>query len=139
MNRKTLIGAAVSGGVLAFALFVHVYPAFAQHGAAPVHGGATINLQARQGDTPMDTPQAHELYGLSVMAFAHGPDNIDFETYEAQSFEIVRVMAGTMGLEPEGLVDHVQDIPRQIVGIVRDDPSVLDSFEDFRRALQGPP
>jgi hypothetical protein len=35
-------------------------------------------------------------------------------------------------------VEHLKDIPRQMVGIVKDDPKVLDSYEAFTVALMGP-
>jgi hypothetical protein len=36
-------------------------------------------------------------------------------------------------------VDHLKHIPREVVGIVKDDPKVLDNFETFLVALRGPP
>ena len=43
-----------------------------------------------------------------------------------------------MGASPEGMVDHLKDIPQQMVGIVKDDPKVLDSYDNFIVALMGP-
>jgi hypothetical protein len=37
------------------------------------------------------------------------------------------------------MLDHLKDIPRQIVGIVKDDPSVLESPDKFWIAMAGPP
>jgi hypothetical protein len=52
---------------------------------------------------------------------------------------IFRALAASLGGQPEALVDHLQDIPRELVGIAKADPSVLDSFETLLVALRGPP
>ena len=36
------------------------------------------------------------------------------------------------------MVDHLKDIPGQMVGIAKDDPKVLDSYDNFVVALMGP-
>ena len=43
-----------------------------------------------------------------------------------------------MGDGPEHMQDHLKLIPRQIVGIVKDAPKVLDSYDNFVMALMGP-
>ncbi len=43
-----------------------------------------------------------------------------------------------MGMSPDGMVDHLKDIPRQLVSIVKDDPKVLASYDNFTVALMGP-
>lgn len=40
--------------------------------------------------------------------------------------------------DPDGMLEHLKDIPRQIVAIVAGDPAVLDSYENFLVALRGP-
>jgi hypothetical protein len=36
------------------------------------------------------------------------------------------------------MIDHLKNIPREMVGIVKQDPQVLDSYENFLVALRGP-
>jgi hypothetical protein len=40
--------------------------------------------------------------------------------------------------DPNLVVGHLRDIPGQIVTIVRDDPKVLDSYDNFVMALMVP-
>jgi hypothetical protein len=46
--------------------------------------------------------------------------------------------ASTAG-DREAWVDHVKDIPGQLVEIIREDPAVVDSCANFSVALVGPP
>jgi hypothetical protein len=43
-----------------------------------------------------------------------------------------------MHMTPEGMVDHLKLIPRQVVQIVKEDPHVLDSYPNFVAATFGP-
>jgi hypothetical protein len=43
-----------------------------------------------------------------------------------------------MHMTPEGMVDHLKLIPRQVVQIVKEDPHVLDSYDNFVAATFGP-
>jgi hypothetical protein len=36
------------------------------------------------------------------------------------------------------MVDHLKNIPREMVMIVKRDPTVLESYESFMVALRGP-
>jgi hypothetical protein len=38
----------------------------------------------------------------------------------------------------QAMVDHLKLVPRQIVGIVKEDPTVLRDFDTFWAALAGP-
>ena len=42
-------------------------------------------------------------------------------------------------LQLEAMQDHLKDIPRQMIGIVKDDPHALDNYDNFAIALLGPP
>ena len=44
-----------------------------------------------------------------------------------------------MGWKAGQMEDHLKDIPRQVVGIVKDDPKVLVSYDKFMLAMMGPP
>jgi hypothetical protein len=37
-----------------------------------------------------------------------------------------------------GMLDHLKLIPRQVVGIVKENPAVLQSYDAFWAALAGP-
>jgi hypothetical protein len=76
-------------------------------------------------------------YEETVATFANGT-NIDIEAYEARSFEIFRQFARANGRSEQGMVDHLKLIPRQVVDIVKADPSVLQSYDAFWAALAGP-
>jgi hypothetical protein len=107
--------------------------------AGPEPEGETITLNAQDGGYPefLQSPQMHAFYALSVEMLRATP--VDVASYEQQSYEIFRALALSLGWNPEGLVDHLKNIPRELVGIVKDDPKVLDSYASFLVALRGPP
>jgi hypothetical protein len=76
-------------------------------------------------------------YEETVKTFAKGAD-IDVDAYEARSFAIFREFARANGMNEEGMIDHLKLIPRQVVGIVKENPSVLNSYDAFWAALAGP-
>lgn len=110
--------------------------AWAQHGQ-PAQGGQTMSLQ---GDTRAwsDNPYMHAFYDLTKVRLGAGAATLDFAAYRDEAYAIFRTFGTSMGMSPEGMVDHLKDIPRQLVGIVKDDPKVLDSYDNFRVALMGP-
>lgn len=115
--------------------------AWAQHGQ-PAQGGHTQGGQTMslQGDTKAwsDNPHMHAFYELTKARLAPGAAALDFAAYRDEAYAIFRTFGVSMGMSPEGMVDHLKDIPRQLVGIVKDDPKVLDSYDNFRVALMGP-
>jgi hypothetical protein len=109
----------------------------AQH-AQPTAPAETITLDA-QGHSPEweQNPHMHEFYTLSVeMLRANATP--DVASYEQKSYEIFRAFARSLGGSPEAMIDHLRNIPREIVGIVKNDPKALDSYESFLVALRGP-
>jgi hypothetical protein len=112
--------------------------AMAQHGqhGAPQQG-QTLSLQ---GDTKAwsDNAHMHAFFDLTKARLGAGAGPLDFERYRDEAYAIFRAFGTSMGMDPEGMVDHLKDIPRQLVGIVKDDPKVLDSYANFRVALMGP-
>ena len=122
----------------------------ALHGALhakPVpHTGA-----ANHADTPQSTtysiaddgsewkrsPHMRAFYDTTVATFAHGTE-IDVDAYEAKSFAIFREFARANGVSEAGMLDHLKLIPRQVVGIVKENPGVLKSYDDFWVAMVGP-
>jgi hypothetical protein len=112
--------------------------AYAQHTSEGTQG-ETITLDA-QGHAPEweQSPQWQEFYALSVAMLRATDKPVDVAGYEQKAYEIFRAFARSIGADPEGMIDHLKAIPREMVGIVRDDPKVLDSYESFLVALRGP-
>ena len=52
--------------------------------------------------------------------------------------EIFRDFGVSIGWKPDAMQDHLKLIPRQVVQIVREDPHVLDSYDNFVAATFGP-
>jgi hypothetical protein len=112
-------------------------PVWAQHGTPPQQQG---EAQSLQGDTSawVNNAYMHQFYDLTVETLGKGASSVDFDAYRDKSYAIFRAFGVSMGGNPDMMVDHLKDIPRQLVGIVKDDPHVLDSYKNFTRALMGP-
>ena len=93
-----------------------------------------------QGDQSAWVNNAHMrmFYDLTREVLGKSAPPLDFTRYRDRSFAIFRAFGTSMGMAPEGMVDHLKDIPGQLVEIVKDDPAVLDSYEIFIEALMGP-
>ena len=113
--------------------------AAAQHGGA-AHEPQRVTLNAQGGDYPewFQNPHMVEFYALSVEMLRAQAGRVDAAAYEARSYAIFRVFAESLGANPDGMVDHLKAIPREMVGIVAADPKVLDSYDNFLVALRGP-
>jgi len=101
-------------------------------------GGETVDLQGG-ADHWKRSSHLHAFYDLTKATFADGADKVDLPAYQEKSYAIFRAFGAANGGDPDAMVDHLKDIPRQLVGIVRDDPKVLESYDSFWVALQGPP
>ena len=114
----------------------------APHGGQ--HGGVAAAGPSRavdmQGDPRafIDNANGRAFYDLTVRTLKPGAAPVDVATYEAEAFAIFRAMGASMGVAPDAMQDHLKAIPRQMIGIVHDDPKVLDSFDNFADALVGP-
>jgi hypothetical protein len=82
-------------------------------------------------------PQMRAYYEETVATFKNGTD-IDVDAYEARAFTIFREFARANGMNEAGIIDHLKLIPRQVVGIVKENPAVLNSYDAFWAALAGP-
>ena len=82
-------------------------------------------------------PQMQAFYDETVATFANGTA-IDVDAYEVRSFAIFREFARANGADEEAMIDHLKLIPRQVVGIVKEDPAVLKDYDSFWAALAGP-
>jgi hypothetical protein len=80
----------------------------------------------------------HAFYDTTVAAFANGPTKVDVTAFEQKSFAIFREFGVAKGVGAQAMQDHLKLIPRQVVGIVKDDPKVLDSYANFVAAVFGP-
>ena len=83
------------------------------------------------------SPHMHAYYEETVATFKNGTD-IDVDAYEARSFAIFREFARANGMNEAAMLDHLKLIPRQVVGIVKENPAVLSSYDAFWAALAGP-
>jgi hypothetical protein len=124
------LAAAAATAVLAAAV-----PAFAQ--APAPDGSVTVHMKDAE-QAGINDPHMHAFYELTRTAFAKGPAKVDVDAYEQKSFAIFRDFAPAMHMSPEGMVDHLKLIPRQVVQIVKEDPKVLDSYRNFVDATFGP-
>jgi hypothetical protein len=129
-----------------FALAAALATAGCVHESAHSSGGAEAAQSTTNDDVHVDiqgagewkkAPQMRAFYDATVATFANGTD-IDVDAYEARSFAIFREFARASGVSEAGMVDHLKLIPRQVVGIVKEDPAVLQSFDAFWAALAGP-
>jgi hypothetical protein len=107
---------------------------------APQHSTAaaeptTVDIQG--ADEWKRAPQMHAYYDETVATFKNGTD-IDVDAYEARSFAIFREVARARGANEAAMLDHLKLIPRQVVGIVKENPAVLNSYDAFWAALAGP-
>jgi hypothetical protein len=135
MTRRLLPGLAAAvalGAALALAA-----PALAQH-PAPPQGGNSANLQGNDEQAWINDPHMHAWFEATRTAFANGPGKVDVDGYEQKSFAIFRDFAPVMHMTPAGMVDHLKLIPRQVVQIVKEDPHVLDNYDNFVAATFGP-
>ena len=100
----------------------------------------TITLDAQGGDYPewFQNPHMVEFYALSVEMLRANAGRVDAAAYEQRAYTIFRAFAESLGADPDGMIDHLKAIPREMVGIVADDPTVLDSYQNFLVALRGP-
>jgi hypothetical protein len=112
-------------------------PAAAQHGASTAAPSSTANLQGDQRAW-MNDPHWRSYYEMTRATFAGGAAKVDVTAFEQRSFGIFREFAIAKGIDPAMMQDHLKLIPRQMVQIVKEDPHVLDSYDNFIAAGFGP-
>ena len=128
---------------VALALTAAAPAAFAQHAppaSAPAPAGKTVSLQGGDDHQKqwIENAHMHAFYDLTKQAFAAGPDKVDVDGYEQKAFAIFRDFGVSMGWGAAAMQDHLKLIPRQVVQIVREDPHVIDSYDNFVAATFGP-
>lgn len=77
-------------------------------------------------------------FAVIAAALALGASRHNPAPAAQRSYAIFSALAGSLGWNPEGLVEHLKNMPRELAGIAEDDPKVLASFETFLVALRGP-
>jgi len=136
VNRQIAASATASALLAVLSL---AGPAAAQHPAPPTGKPAAPTAKMQGDDSVWRTsPYIHAFYDLTVATYRAAPDKVDVDTYEKKSYAIFRDFGVAIGVGPEHMQEHLKLIPRQIVGIVKDDPKVLDSYDNFVLALMGP-
>jgi hypothetical protein len=114
--------------------------ALAQHGPQAPQPSASLDLQgSKEQRSWRENRHMHAFYDLSVAALAKDPANADVAGFEQKAFGLFRAMATEAGGDPDAMQDHLKLIPRQVVQIAKEDPTVLDSYDNFIVALMGPP
>ena len=103
-------------------------------------GEEPVTISMREGDNTLcNTPLWVNFYDLTLAAFTHGAAEVDVSEFEQQVFAWVRSSEEFSDGSAEAFVEHIKDIPRQLLAIIREDPAVLDSCSNFSVALIGPP
>jgi hypothetical protein len=103
----------------------------------PKHDAQPTTVDIQDAGEWKRSPQMRAYYDETVATFANGTE-IDVDAYEARSFAIFREFARAQGMSEAAMIDHLKLIPRQVVGIVKEDPAVLKSYDAFWAALAGP-
>ena len=106
--------------------------------AATPAGSTTKNLQGNDAQSWIADPHMHAFYHTTVAAFAPGPPMVDVDAFEKKSFAIFREFGVSRGVGADAMQDHLKLIPRQVVAIVKEDPTVLDNYGNFVAAVFGP-
>ena len=110
------------------------------HGAGNGENSEAVTFSIRQNDRELCSDQFWvDLYDLTVKEFAVGVDEIALTDYESSVFAHVRTSENFPYGDREAWVDHIKAIPEQLIDIVREDSTVLDSCANFSVALVGPP
>lgn len=150
-KRSATIGDAVRHDIFLSTVTITALLATAgcSHESRHSGGGVTAERSA-PGNEPQSTtvdiqganewkrsPHMRAYYEATVATFANGVD-IDIDAYEARSFAIFREFARANGMNEQGMIDHLKLIPRQVVDIVRENPTVLKDYDTFWAALAGP-
>jgi len=109
----------------------------AQHGSENEDLSSSVSI--RQNDFALcGQPFYDNLYALTVKVFADGASSVMADEYAEQVFALVR-SSEEFAVNADAFVDHIKDIPGQLVDIILEDSEVLASCANFSVALVGPP
>ncbi len=125
--------------VVAISLVISAGANGQQHGSETESSQAPASVSIRQNNIALCGQEFYDnFYALTLSVFAVGAANVSTEEYTRRVFSLVRSSQEFAG-ETEAFVDHIKDIPGQLLQIIREDPAVLDSCANFSVALVGPP
>jgi hypothetical protein len=108
------------------------------HPPAAEAAAKTVSLQGNDAQSWISDPHMHAFYDTTLAAFARGPAKVDVPAFEQKAFAIFRDFGVAKGMGAQAMQEHLKLIPRQVVGIVKEDPKVLDSYGNFVAAVFGP-
>lgn len=85
---------------------------------------APASVSIRQNDIALCGQEFYDnFYALTLSVFAVGAANVSTEEYTRRVFSLVRSSQEFAG-KSEAFVDHIKDIPGQLVEIIREDAAV---------------
>jgi hypothetical protein len=105
--------------------------------AQPAPAASPHNMQGNDEASWIADPHMHAFYDLSVASLAHQAKP-DVAAYEKKAYAIFRAFGEARGMGADHMQDHLKLIPRQVVQIAKEDPHVLDSYDNFVAATFGP-
>lgn len=124
----------LTAGALAAAFTLQAAQAQTAHNPAPP---SHANLQGNDEEAWIKDPHWHAFYDLTVATF--GPAHASAPAaFDQKSQEIFREFALAHHMDPAKMQDHLKLIPGQVRQIVKEDPHVLDSYDNFVAATFGP-
>ena len=146
MTKTAIILGSVFGVLALAAVVLHAFP-LAGHGHLahfnPNHGNPpaaneSVTIQLNEpGFARCGQPFFDSVYKLTKDIFSVGADNVVLEDYENQLFALIRD-SETFKADPEPFIEHIKAIPGQTIDIVKEDPDVLETCENFQVAMVGP-
>ena len=103
-------------------------------------GAAVGQTRSMQGDAAgwRADPHIHLFYDAVRESCAQGCAHADVPALEARTRVIFADMARTRDMDAAAFQAHVAAIPRQMVAIGAEDPSILKSYDAFLVAIFGP-
>lgn len=118
-------------------VFTHLDTGHFLHSTSEGNQSVTIRLN-HAGNFVCGQPFFDATYEFAKETFAVGVENVVLSEFEEKTFNFIRTNESFKG-NREAYIDHVKDIPRQLIEIVKEDPTVLDSCANFQIAMIGPP
>ena len=147
MKKTAIILGSLFAVLVLVAVILHAFPIPNDHGHLPaftsLHGDphasdemVTVQLNP-PGMMTCGQPFFDSIYQETKAVFAVGVDNVVLSQYEDRIFALIR-NSDEFKDDPEPFIDHVKDVMRQTIDIVRENPAVLDSCGNFQVAMVGP-
>ena len=102
--------------------------------------GAVAQPRSLQGDSRAWTldPHLHQVWERLRAACAQGCAKADAAAFERDALSLMGDMAPAVGMTRDAMVKHVAAMPRQMLTIGQEDPSILTDYDKFIVALVGP-